>query len=190
MNKNFLALDLELNQPSGKPIQVGVAVGNPTDGVVLSRCWYLDPEEPIDEYITQLTGITDEDIETKSVSHDVLARELADTIIKHDVFVNPVTWGCGDVVALLREFRLRNIEFKFFGRRELDVKQICVYNSLVLGKRPNGGLSSFMGRYRLQFVGKAHRADVDACNTLRLFFLLLERQGKLEECVRTFKNIV
>ena len=57
----FLALDLELNQPSGKIIQVGIAIGDKNtrfeDYVV--RKWYIDPQEPISEFINDLTGITD-----------------------------------------------------------------------------------------------------------------------------------
>jgi inhibitor of KinA sporulation pathway (predicted exonuclease) len=46
-----------------------------------------------------------------------------------------------------------------------------------------------MARYKLQFVGKAHRADVDAFNTLRLFFAILERQRTLETCAARMKNL-
>ena len=64
----FLALDLELNQPSGKIIQVGVAIGDKNtrfeDYVV--RKWYIDPQEPISEFINDLTGITDADIRAEA----------------------------------------------------------------------------------------------------------------------------
>ncbi len=46
-----------------------------------------------------------------------------------------------------------------------------------------------MARYKLQFVGKAHRADVDALNTLRLSFTILERQRLLEACAARMKNL-
>ena len=44
-------------------------------------------------------------------------------------------------------------------------------------------------RYKLQFVSKAHRADIDAFNTLRLFFAILERQRTLEGCISQMKNL-
>ena len=65
-----------------------------------------------------------------------------------------------------------------------------MYNAISCGKKTNGGLSSFMGRYKLQFEGKAHRADVDAYNTLRFFFLLIERQRKIEESFTNLKDII
>jgi inhibitor of KinA sporulation pathway (predicted exonuclease) len=56
-------------------------------------------------------------------------------------------------------------------------------------KVQHGGLSKAMGRYKMQFVGQAHRADVDAFNTLRLFFAILERQRILEDCALRMKNL-
>ena len=62
----YFALDLELNNSQDnstvnpKIIQIGLAVGNYNDYVNQSLStykWFLDPQEPIFEFITQLTGI-------------------------------------------------------------------------------------------------------------------------------------
>lgn len=187
----FLALDLELNQPSGKIIQVGVAIGDKNtrfeDYVV--RKWYINPQEPISEFITDLTGITDADISANAYSHEYVARELGELIKEHKVFVNPVTWGGGDSGELLQEFSRNHADFPYFGRRWIDVKTWYTYLMLTRGKAPSGGLASAMGYFKLHFKGKAHRADVDAQNTLALFFHLLERQAKLEIILDSAKNI-
>lgn len=190
-NQNFLALDLELNQPSGRLIQVGVCVGNrlQSEEEYLCHQWLVDPEEPIAPAITALTGITDPDIQEKAVSHETLAWELSQLTEVHACFVNPVTWGGGDSATLKQEFAARAIPFPHFGRRWVDVKTCHVLRSLALGRSPAGGLSSVMGQYKLPFVGKAHRADVDALNTLRLFFHLLERQSTLEAMASLAKAV-
>ena len=125
----FLALDLELNQPSGKIIQVGVAIGDKNtrfeDYIV--RKWYINPQEPISEFITDLTGITDADISANAYSHEYVARELSELIKEHKVFVNPVTWGGGDSVELLAEFCRNHADFPHFGRRWIDVKTWYTY---------------------------------------------------------------
>jgi len=187
----FLALDLELNQPSGKIIQVGVAIGDKhtrfEDYIV--RKWYIDPKEPISEFINDLTGITDADIRANCVSHETVARELGELIKEHKVFVNPVTWGGGDSGELLAEFCTNHADFPHFGRRWIDVKTWYTYLMLTRGKAPSGGLASAMGYFKLHFKGKAHRADVDAANTLAFFFTLLERQRKIERLLEDTKAI-
>jgi inhibitor of KinA sporulation pathway (predicted exonuclease) len=57
------------------------------------------------------------------------------------------------------------------------------------GKNPSGGLASAMGTFKLQFKGTAHRADIDAVNTLALFFKFLERQRGLENLLHDAKVI-
>lgn len=181
LNYNFIALDLEMNQPSQKVIQVGVAVGNVFDGVTCTRSWFVDPVEPIDEHITQLTGIDDETISLSSVPLAQVAEELGSLVREHSCFVNPVQWGGGDASKLLSEFRLQNVPFPFFGRREIDVKTVCGYLAMVEGKNPSGGLKSYLGKHGMQFQGTPHRADDDAKNTLELWFTLMRRQRVLEE---------
>jgi inhibitor of KinA sporulation pathway (predicted exonuclease) len=182
----YLSLDLELNPgPSGPEIiEVGVCVGSP--GVSpkgwVSRSWYLKPSVPIEPRITELTGISNDTVNTLGVTHAEVASELSELIRDTpDLFVNPVQWGLGDAQELLAEFKRHNLSFPHFGRRVIDVKHYYLYVELANGRSPSGGLRSSMGRHGLQFAGTTHRADNDAFNTLRFFFHLLRRQESLEK---------
>ena len=193
-DQNYLSIDLELNskQDGTTPriIQVGVSVGSPVmPDDIKTYSWYLDPEEPITPFIQQLTGITDEIIKEKSVPHETVAQELGNIITENKCFVNPIVWGGGaenDATELKDEFRERGIDFPFFGRRVIDVKTLYVFNQMVQGKTPSGGLRKSMISYGLDFIGTSHRADVDAENTLRFFFYFLNKQRKFEE----YKNLM
>lgn len=193
--KTYLALDLEMNQPSGKIIQVGIAIGTYDDYVqdcISTYSFYVNPDEPISEFITELTGITDETIEKNSVYHQYIADKIASIMSEHNIFMNPVTWGCGDTQALFKEFQDRNIEFESFGRRWIDVKTWYVFDRLAKGKSVSGGLKSAMtvlSKNKLQFKGDQHKADVDALNTLRLFFYMLDKQSKIESIIQDIKEL-
>jgi inhibitor of KinA sporulation pathway (predicted exonuclease) len=196
-NQNYIALDLELNNaqdnstPNPKIIQVGIAIGDYEmyqQGTLVSHHWYLNPEEPIYPFITELTGITDEDVTTKSVTHEVLLIQLTGFIHKYKPFVNPITWGGGDSTELKQEYIDRQISFPLFGRRWVDVKTWYVLHMMTKGKRPAGGLRSAMGEFKMQFEGTPHRADDDALNTLRLFFKIMERQRKMYDIMELAKN--
>ena len=185
----YFSLDLELNNKNDgttpKIIEVGVAFASPVKPEEITRYnWYLDPQEPITEFITQLTGITDEIIKEKAVSHETVAEELGALIKTWQCFPNPVVWGGGegnDATELKDEFRERNIDFPFFGRRVIYVKTLYAFNQITQGKSPSGGLRKSMISYGLTFDGTPHRADIDAFNTLRFFFHFLEKQRKFEE---------
>jgi inhibitor of KinA sporulation pathway (predicted exonuclease) len=194
-DQNFISIDLELNnkQDGTTPriIQVGVSIGSPVrPDDIKTFSWYLDPEEEITPFITKLTGIDNQLIKEKAVPHQIVAEELGALININKCFVNPVTWGQGDADELKAEFRERNIHFPFFGRRIFDVKTLYVFNQMVQGKSPSGGLRKSMLSYGVNFMGTSHRADVDALNTLRFFFYFLEKQRKFEEykeLMRTLK---
>lgn len=199
INKKYLALDLELNNASDnsttnpKIIQVGIAIGNFNDyqnDNLLSQKWYLNPEEPIFEFITGLTGITDADIVSSAVPHAQVALEIGTLIKSHECFLNPVVWGGGDSTELKSEFKNRSIAFPYFGRRWIDVKTWFLLNALANGKNSNVGLSSALTACKLKFKGIPHRADDDALNTLRLFFELLNRQYKMHQLLTSAKQII
>jgi inhibitor of KinA sporulation pathway (predicted exonuclease) len=194
-DQNYFSLDLELNNKQDgttpKIIQVGVSIGSPVrPDDIKTFSWYLDPEEEITPFITKLTGIDNQLIKEKAVPHQIVAEELGALININKCFVNPVTWGQGDADELKAEFRERNIHFPFFGRRIFDVKTLYVFNQMVQGKSPSGGLRKSMLSYGIDFQGQSHRADIDAKNTLRFFFYFLEKQRKFEEykeLMRTLK---
>lgn len=190
----YFSVDLELNNKNNgetpKIIQVGVALGKISDPEnIQTFSWYLNPNEEIAPFITQLTGITDEVVQTQSVTHQVLAQELGEILQKNNVFVNPVVWGGNDAASLIREFKQQEINFPFFGRRILDVKTLFVFQNIVKGKSPSSGLQKAMRSYGLNFIGDAHRADTDALNTLRFYFYLVNRQRQIEENILNFKTI-
>lgn len=178
IDKNFIAIDLELNQPSNRIIQVGVAIGNAYQSAdkYIVRKWYIDPNEPIDTFIVGLTGITSGDIRSFSVGHQTVARELSDLIKEHQPWLNPIVWGYDDAGVLRREFEKNKIEFKHLGGRWIDLKTI--YNFLQFSKDhdPKGNLQQAMSITGLWFEGDQHRADIDACNTLKFWFHLMKKQ--------------
>lgn len=178
----FLSLDLEMAQPSRKIIQVGVSVGSLDAGVLETHAWFIDPQEPITPFIQELTGITDAEIQAKAKPVVQVASELSALIQRYPkMFVNPVTWGGGDGPELLELFKEAGAEFPHLGRRWMDVKTLWTLQRLAAGKSTSGGLSSAMGSCKLPFKGRAHRADVDAENTLRFFLHILQREKTLRQ---------
>lgn len=182
IDQKFIGLDLEMNQPSGRIIQVGVSIGARAQADVdyVTRQWLLSPQEPLNPKIIELTGITEESLSLHAVSWQQMSTELNKLIELHKPFINPITWGGGDSAELLESLKGRGIEFKQFGRRWIDVKTFHSMTMLAMDKNPSGGLRSIMGKYGLAFKGTPHRADVDAFNTLRLFFRLINRQSAFE----------
>jgi inhibitor of KinA sporulation pathway (predicted exonuclease) len=197
-DQNYLAIDLELNNKNDgttpRIIQVGVAWGSPIrPEEIETYSWYLDPEENITPFITQLTGITDEIIQEKSVDHKTVAQELGDILTQNQVFTNPLVWGgnnkFSDATELKDEFRERGIHFPYFGRRVIDVKTLYVFNQMVRGKTPSGGLRKSMISYGLDFIGQSHNAEYDSLNTLRFFFYFLQRQKMFENYKELMKYV-
>lgn len=193
----YLALDLELNNAKDgstlnpKIIQVGVAIGTVDhydEKCIIKKKWYLDPHEPIFPFITELTGITDQDIREKAVSHQQVAKELGELIAYYKPFVNPVVWGGADSRELKQEMLERNVPFPYFGRREIDVKTWWLLHKISKSQGLTGGLRSALTYFKMHFEGEQHRADDDAFNTLRLFFKMIEVQSHFNQVIELVKR--
>jgi inhibitor of KinA sporulation pathway (predicted exonuclease) len=101
----FTALDLEMNQPSGKIIQIGACVGNIVTGEILETLsLFVNPEELLSPFIVGLTGIKQQDVDT-GLSLEEAYSKLKEFHIKHKSFMNPITWGGGDSQEILRQLR-------------------------------------------------------------------------------------
>lgn len=167
----IVSLDLEMNQPSGRIIQIGAAVGCTKDRRVIDRfSAIVDPGEPISDFIAQYTGVTQERVAAEGVPLNEAGQRLFDFVALHKPFMNPVTWGHGDAETLREQLGLQD-ERWVFGRRSVDVKTAHVMMCLSRGISPKGGLAKTMAKhYALEFEGRAHDAMCDAVNTMRLFF--------------------
>jgi DNA polymerase III alpha subunit (gram-positive type) len=67
MKEFIVALDLELNQPSERIVQIGAVLGNVRTGEVVSHFdAKVNPGEPFSSRIAELTGISAAELESAS----------------------------------------------------------------------------------------------------------------------------
>lgn len=176
---NYLSLDLELNQPSNKIIQVGYVVGNILSGEVLYRqTLMVDPQEELNPYITVLTSITPENLVGAGTVLNAYEAILPVADL-YEVSTNMITWGGGDHEQFRSQAGLTDTRWRF-GRRYTDVKTVMAAYCMANNKKIAGGLSKSMGKLGLGFKGKKHWAEDDAYNTWRIYMELLKRM-KYEE---------
>lgn len=179
----FLALDLELNQPSNKIIQVGAVVGNIKTGEVVDKLsCIVNPKETLGTCndgtttITQLTGITQEMVDNGMELQDAYLQ-LVNMSKKWDCFCNPITWGGGDSIELKEQLTGAQINGLIswpFGRRWIDAKTIYVTHRLANDLPPKGGLARACNSFGMPFQGRKHDAMDDAYNTFRIYYKMMK----------------
>lgn len=174
----LLSLDLEMNQPSGKIIQVGACVGDTRTGQVLDTLSvFVDPEEELSEYIVTLTGIYPAHIINEGKTLLEAYELLRDFHLKHQCFMNPLTWGGGDSYELRQQLKIQSVEPEdwCFGRRWIDVKTLYITKRIAIEANLQAGLAKAMHREGLQFKGRKHDAKSDAINTFYMFVHLMRK---------------
>lgn len=174
---HIVALDLEMNQPSGRIIQIGAVVGDLATGRVLDTFSVLvDPQEPLSDRISALTGISPDALLTQGVPLAGAYARLAAWLepFKDTRQLNPLTWGGGDSRELREQLALADDRW-LFGRRWLDVKTVYAAWRHAQGKRGDGGLARSMTKLGLRFQGRKHDARDDALNTFSMYIALLRQ---------------
>lgn len=182
--QTYIALDLELEQPSQRIIEVGVVLARPgaPESTWMRRSWLIADTTPLSTFIQELTGISQAEMDADGVPLAQCCAELREVLQgAQDLHPNPVTWGGGDSAELQAEFSAAGLDFPHFGHRWIDVKTLATFLRFSQGALKPGGLASELRAHRMTFEGRPHRALDDAFNTMRLYFALLERQAALEQ---------
>jgi len=177
----IVALDLELNQPSGRVVQIGAVLGNLRAGKVVSQFDVkVNPGEPFSLRIAELTGISPHEIESARGLAEA-GQALAAWLAPRDSvrLLNPLTWGGGDTETLRSQLGVES-ERWIFGRRWIDVKTLYVAWRMAQGKDISGGLARAMTKLGLSFRGRKHDALDDSLNTFRMYRALLAEFMKCE----------
>lgn len=175
----LVALDLEMNQPSGRIIQIGAVLGELESGREVSRCAvWVNPDEPLAPAISKLVGVRQQTLESEGLALAAAYEELCLWLAPWEVErgLNPLTWGGGDSQTLAEQVAAAGVVFDgrwLFGRRWLDVKTLYTAWRHSQGLGAVGGLARSLRPLGLSFEGRKHRADDDAWNTFRAYHRLL-----------------
>jgi len=174
INRNFIALDLEHNQPSGSIIQVGAVVGNLDSGEILEEySAHIKVDEQISEYIINLTGIRQKDTD-RGISLEQAYEQLTQMHKRHECFRNCLCWGGGDSIELKKQLNYSDDEIYLFGRRWIDAKTIFVSLRFARNQQYQAGLSKALIKFNMEFKGKKHQACDDARNTFLIYRRMLQ----------------
>lgn len=170
----FTTFDLEMQQPSQAIISIGAVVGNIHTGDIVEEFErFVQIDEPLDNFVSNLTGITDLQLQKEGVSLREAYEDFVGLHRKYSSFMNPVCWGNDRTALFDQVFPLIQPEEWVFGRRWVDVKTIYITHALANNMPTQGGLAKVLTRFGMQFQGRKHTAKDDAKNTFRLWHKLL-----------------
>lgn len=171
-----VAFDLEMNQPSGRIIQIGAVAGNIDSGeVVAAFSELVNPGEPLAASIATLTGIAASALPQAALLPDVFGRFVAWLApLRHGRKLHPLTWGVWDFRVLREQVGAHTAGWPF-GQRWIDVKAVYQAWRHAHGFTGMAGLGAAVEHLGLEFSGRAHDAAADAENTFHAYVALLAR---------------
>lgn len=199
MSKVF-CLDLELNQPSGKIIQIGYVIGCLlTNRIFTKKSLIINPKEELgmvqtpngEVHICEFTGLSKESIES-GMSLPEAYQIILDDLKQYNPTRTCVQWGDGsgdhkgDHDAIRRELGLSWSDFAFRART-WDTKMMYQIYRAFRNKSVASGLSAALKDLGLEFQGRPHDALDDAYNTFIAFTTIGQKFKQLEDVKKLLK---
>ncbi len=168
----FAVVDLETtggHAGTDKIIEIAIFIHDGTQ-IIDAYSSLVNPGVPIPTFISRLTGITDEMVETAPVFEDI-AAEVA-TVLGNHIFVAHNVMFDYNFIA----YALKQQGFEY----ERNLICTCRTSRMLLPGHPSYSLSKLCRTLSIELHG-AHRAAADAKATTVILELLLERsKGRLE----------
>lgn len=165
-------LDFEMNQPSGKLIQLGAVCLDLRSGKITGYFnSYCNPNELLSPRIVELTGIDQTTVDC-GVGESQMLLDFWNWY-KKESCSGAVSWG-SDNKILLRQSILHKVQVPRL-KIDLDLKSaISIARAAFPNGKIRGGLKSSLTIFDLAFDGAQHNALHDAYNTAKLVFLIKE----------------
>lgn len=164
-----------MNQPSNKIIQVGWTIADPISGRSYEvKGPYNKIDEALDPIISNLCGITQNNLDTASTLTDVYL-DMHQDWLKHKCSPTVITWSKGDLALLKSQLPINTVPWPF-GQHYIDAKNLYQSWKLKTGAdHLKGGLARAMTKFPgLKFEGRKHNARDDAYNTFKIYERLLK----------------
>lgn len=166
-NMNLAIIDLEMNQPSTKIIQIGAVKVNLVQGKITPLFdEIVNPGETPNKYITELTGISPADVNA--------ARPITEALVDFwDRFSNAhcatrmAAWG-GDINKIIEDSKELGVDVPPVKQYNLKTLNEFFLHAKGLSVRKKTGLANTIKRYGMTFDGQHHNAYDDARMTARV----------------------
>ncbi len=171
---------MEFNQPSREIIQIGAVCMDTAAGKFIDEFMeYVNPNEPLSDYIVNLTGIHPSDTESADQLFVVLGNFWKWT--EKMGCKNLCSWGTDHDCLVAQTKLFEDVHYPnklhFLNLKEMG----SLLRSCYPQSKQKGGLLSTMELFGLPFVGRQHDALVDAQNTARLLFYIKDSFRKQVE---------
>ncbi|MEI7896077.1 MAG: 3'-5' exonuclease [bacterium] len=167
LTKPFAVFDLEttgIKVATDRIVEISI-VRQQVDGTVKIKTMRINPEMPIPPEVTEIHGISDEDVKDCPTFRQV-ARELAQFLDNCDLA--GYNSNHFDIPMLVEEFLRAEIDFDLKGRRFVDVQNI-------FHKMEPRNLSAAYKFYCSKDLINAHSAEADTLATFEILKAQLDR---------------
>lgn len=156
----------------GEIIEIGAVLVDLEKEVIVKKASVLvKPDEPLSDFCTSLTGISQKMVDREGVSLPEAVRRISKKVSlrSHPCFA----WG-RDVSTICREFDSHGIKFDV-----ANFHNLAVFIRMMYGQSRGLGLHEVCREFGVDVIEPAHRALPDAETTAMLVIKLFGKTGEL-----------